>query len=189
MRGGLGKGSKYLFSIEQPPRSQRIYQLRCNASNGNISLLPPSRYKIEVVTRFEARFGSRELFPDLEPRAYLNHAAMSPWSLAVREAMRACMDDYGRRGLDAFFSWTSRLRPTRAVPARRRGLDAFFSWYEQRKQLKDKLATLVGGAPDELAFVSSTTEGLVKVALCFPWRTSSGSLARLERGPHRCFRR
>ncbi len=147
MRGGLGKGSKYLFSIEQPPGSQRIYQLRCNASNGNISRLPPSRYKIEVVTRFEARFGSRELFPDLEPRAYLNHAAMSPWSLAVREAMRACMDDYGRRGLDAFFSW-----------------------YEQRKRLKDKLATLVGGAPDELAFVSSTTEGLVKVALCFPWR-------------------
>ncbi len=99
-----------------------------------------------LMARFEARFGSRELFPDLEPRAYLNHAAMSPWSLAVREAMRACMDDYGRRGLGAFFSW-----------------------HEQRKRLKDKLATLVGGAPDDLAFVSSTTEGLVKIALCFPW--------------------
>ena len=77
-----------------------------------------SRYKIEFMTRFEARFGSRELFPNLESRAYLNHAAMSPLSLAVCEAMRACMDDYGRRGLGAFFSW-----------------------HEQRKRLKDKLAT------------------------------------------------
>ena len=47
----------------------------------------------------QPRLGSRELFPDLEARAYLNHAAMSPPSVAVRDAMVGFVDDHARKGL------------------------------------------------------------------------------------------
>ena len=39
------------------------------------------------MAEYQARLGSRELFPDLEVRAYLNHTAMSPLSVAVRDVI------------------------------------------------------------------------------------------------------
>ena len=93
-----------------------------------------------------AELGSRELFPDLEARAYLNHAAMSPLSLPVQEAARVCMRDFARKGLGAYFIWA-----------------------DQRHRLKEKLAVLLGSAAEDIALVPSTTEGLSKLALCFPW--------------------
>ncbi len=52
------------------------------------------------------RLGDRGLFPELEPRAYLNHAGISPPSLAVREAVLSLLLDYGRHGAKAFPSWS-----------------------------------------------------------------------------------
>ena len=93
-----------------------------------------------------ARMGDRSLFPDLEPFAYLNHAAISPPSLAVRDAVHAILDDYLRRGVSAL--------PT---------------WLAQRERLRDKLASLIGGAASDVAFVPNTTRGVTDVALCLPW--------------------
>ena len=96
---------------------------------------------------FEARLGDRELFPELEPLVYLNHAAISPPSLAVRWAMKRVVADYERRGVGAFTAW-----------------------HEQRGRLRGKIAELIGAAaPSDVAFVPSTTRGIVDVALCLPW--------------------
>ena len=38
-------------------------------------------------TRYLARIGDRSLFPDLEPKAFLAHAAVSAPSIAVRRAV------------------------------------------------------------------------------------------------------
>lgn len=99
------------------------------------------------MTDHQARLGNRELFPDLEARAYLNHAAMSPLSVAVRDAMAGFVDDHARKGLGALFTW-----------------------FEQRRRLREKLASFIGADASEVAFVPSTTEGIVDIALCFPWQ-------------------
>lgn len=94
-----------------------------------------------------ARPGSRALFPDLEPVAYLSHAAISPPSEPVRAAVASAVEEYARRG-------------AAAVPAA----------LERRARLRGKLAWLVGAQPAELALLPNTTSGIVAVAQCFPWR-------------------
>ena len=49
-----------------------------------------------------ATFGDRSLFPTLEPAAYLNHAAISPPSAAVHDAVSRCLQHYGALGMGAF---------------------------------------------------------------------------------------
>lgn len=90
--------------------------------------------------------GSRELFPDLAAVSYLNHAAISPASRPVVEAVEECVGDYARRGLDAFPRWLG-----------------------VRQRLRERLARLVGARPEDLALVPNTTSGVLDVALCFPW--------------------
>src|SRR5690606_23829369 len=46
--------------------------------------------------------GDRSLFTELEPFAYLAHAAISPASSEVRRAALAVADDYARHGFGAF---------------------------------------------------------------------------------------
>ena len=94
-----------------------------------------------------ARFGDRSLFPALEARVYVNHAAISPPSRPVIEAVSGVLASYASRGAGAFLTWM-----------------------EQRKRLKDKLATLLGARAEDLGLVQSTTRGVNDVALCFPWR-------------------
>ena len=94
-----------------------------------------------------AQLGDRSLFPDLEARAYLNHAAVSPLSSPARRAARLALDDYARRGVFAIGTWI-----------------------EQRSRLREKLAALIGARPEEIAFVPNTTRGVTDVALCFPWQ-------------------
>ncbi len=94
-----------------------------------------------------ARLGDRSLFPDLAPAAYLNHAAISPLSLPVRDAIAAVADDHARRGSDAFLTW-----------------------HAERQRLRGLLARLLGARPDDLALVANTTRGVSDIALCFPWR-------------------
>jgi selenocysteine lyase/cysteine desulfurase len=91
--------------------------------------------------------GDRSLFPDLEARAYFNHAAVAPVSTPVRDACRAAVDAVARRGAGAWLE----LR-------------------EGRERLRSDLARLLGAAPADLALVPSTSQGVVDIALCLPWR-------------------
>jgi len=91
--------------------------------------------------------GSRALFPDLQPAVYLNHAAISPPSLPVREAVRATLDGYASRGV-SFFADT----------------------HAQRGRVRGLLAGLMNAAPDDVALIPNTSAGVVDIALCLPWR-------------------
>ncbi len=91
--------------------------------------------------------GDRSAFPNLEPRSYLNHAAISPVSRMVQEAVQRVLADYSRRGVAAVFDWV-----------------------EQRQRLKALLARLIGAQQSEVALSPSTTRGLSDIAQCFPWR-------------------
>jgi selenocysteine lyase/cysteine desulfurase len=98
-------------------------------------------------TRYLARLGDRSLFPELEPRAYLNHAAVSPVSIAVAKAAETCLADYAHRGIRAIERW---------IP--------------QRHGLKAKLGSMIGAAADDIALMPSTSFGVLAVALSFPWK-------------------
>lgn len=93
------------------------------------------------------RFGDRSLFPRLQARVYLNHGAISPPSVPVQRAVHTLLDDYAARGVGAFLTW-----------------------HAARQDLRALLATLIGAQPEDIAFVPSTTAGLVDLALCLPWR-------------------
>lgn len=96
---------------------------------------------------FAPTLGSRELFPDLEPLVYCNHAALSPPSWPVRRAMQNALVDFGRRGASAYGTHIS-----------------------QRNRLRGKLAQLIGVSADELAFIPNTSYGVTAIAFSFPWR-------------------
>ena len=91
--------------------------------------------------------GDRSLFPDLAARFYLNHAAISPPSLPVRAAALGVLEDYARHGAAAFPRWS-----------------------EQRARLKRKFASMIGAAAADIGLVPNTTQGVIDVALCLPWR-------------------
>jgi selenocysteine lyase/cysteine desulfurase len=93
-----------------------------------------------------ARLGDRSLFPSLEPRAYLNHASLSPPSEPVRRAAAQSVDGWARHGAAAY---------REAI--------------ERRARLRQKLAALLGARAEDLAFTQSTSAGIIDVALCFPW--------------------
>lgn len=93
------------------------------------------------------RIGSRALFPLLEPRAYLNHAGVSPPSDPVRNAAREAVDDFARRGGDAVGAAL-----------------------ERRARLRGRIAELLGAAPEDVALTGNTSAGIQAVALDFPWR-------------------
>jgi len=97
-------------------------------------------------TRYLARLGDRSLFPELTPRAYLNHAAISAVSVPVEKAVEEVLVDY-----------------------RRRGLHAIERWLPQRTQLKQKLGAMIGVDGSNLALTPSTSFGVLAIALCFPW--------------------
>lgn len=93
------------------------------------------------------KLGDRRLFPTLEARAYLNHAAISPPSSRVQAAVAQVVDDYAVRGVAALHRWL-----------------------DQREQLRAQLAGLIGADPAELGYVANTTAGVRTIALCLPWR-------------------
>lgn len=94
----------------------------------------------------EARLGDRSLFLDLEPSAYLAHAAISPPSLVARRAVLGLLGDYARRGAGAFGATL-----------------------DQRQRLRGKLAALINAKPSEVALVPNTTLGVTQVAMGFPF--------------------
>lgn len=94
-----------------------------------------------------AELGSRALFPGLEPTVYINHASVSPPSLAVRAAVEHVLDGYARRGMH---------------------------WYAQemdrRERVRAQLGRLINADAADLALVPNTSHGVMTVALCLPWR-------------------
>ena len=98
-------------------------------------------------TSCRARLGDRSLFPDLEAEVYLRHSAISPVSLPVRDAARAVLDDYAKGGFVGYGRWLG-----------------------QRRRLKETLAALIGASAEDLAFVPNTTQGVIDIAQCFPWK-------------------
>lgn len=92
--------------------------------------------------------GSRALFPDLKTGAYLNHAGLSPPSLAVRRSIAAVLEDYAALG-------------TGGIHHR----------IEERERLRAKLATFINAeSPTDVGFVQNTSRGVTDIALCIPWK-------------------
>lgn len=99
------------------------------------------------MTDLTPTLGDRRLFPDLEARVYLNHAAISPPSLPVRAACVRVLDDYATLGAGAWLRYR-----------------------DQRDQLRGDLAALIGARAADVALVPSTTQGVIDIALCLPWQ-------------------
>ena len=97
--------------------------------------------------KYEAVLGDRSLFPALAPRAYLAHAAISPPSLAVHDAVARALAGYTERGALAFGATV-----------------------EQRVRLRAQLAALMGAEANSVGLVPNTTAGITDLALCIPWR-------------------
>jgi len=97
--------------------------------------------------------GDRSLFPSLRATSYLAHAAVSPPSRLVEEAVARYL---ARVAAD--------------------GSLAFGAAVEQRRRLREGLARLLGARTDEVAIVPNTSTGVSAVALSFPWQRGDSVL-------------
>ena len=93
------------------------------------------------------RFGSRDIFPLLAPKVYVNHAAVSPPSTVVVNAINNVLTDYS--------TW---------------GLEAVFPWADQREELRSDIANLINAQPQEIGFIGNTTAGMIHIANCLRWK-------------------
>ena len=89
----------------------------------------------------------RDEFPVTEHWAYLNHAAVAPLSRRAAAAMEGTIQDVCRHGVVHHQDW-----------------DRVFA------ALRSSAARLIGAAPEEVAIVKNTTEGLSMVANGLDWR-------------------
>ena len=96
----------------------------------------------------------RSLFPVTETYIYCNHAAVSPLSTRVRDAMTGLVDDVTRHGSVHFFDWVDT--------------------YEKARQ---SAARLVNATARELAFMRNTSEALSTVANGLDWREGDNVIA------------
>lgn len=102
---------------------------------------------VRGVAELQPAIGKRDLFTDLRPLVYTNHAGIAPVSAVVKRAVATMLTDYAKHGADAF--------PT---------------WMAQRRRLKGKLATLLGASEAEIALTHNTSRGLFDVAMALPWQ-------------------
>jgi cysteine desulfurase / selenocysteine lyase len=99
-------------------------------------------------------------FPVAERWAYLDHAAVAPLPKRAADVLRAWSEDQERNGAVHWLDWEAKLRTARA-----------------------NLARLIHAAPDEIAFVNSTTQGIGIVAEGFPWRAGDNVVTAAEEYP------
>jgi cysteine desulfurase/selenocysteine lyase len=95
----------------------------------------------------EYTFGSRALFPDLEASIYLNHAAISPLSTPVRDAIRSTTDRIAAKGMAHYHESL-----------------------EIRAALRSRVGQFLGTQATSVAFTSNTSQGITAVAMCLPWK-------------------
>jgi len=88
----------------------------------------------------------RSLFPVTRHWAYLNHAAVGPFSLPVAQAIQNFTD-----------------------LALNEGYTAGPLWQERTEQIREKTAQLIGALKEDLAFVKNTSHGLSLVAQGLSW--------------------
>ncbi len=89
----------------------------------------------------------RRQFPVAGGCVYFNHAAVAPLSTPVRQAMERHLADQAGHGARHMPAWVAGLEHTRAAVAR-----------------------LLSAAPDSIALLKNTSEGLAAVALGLDWR-------------------
>jgi len=83
----------------------------------------------------------RSLFPITKNYIYMNHAAVSPLSTRVRDAMASLADDVMRHGTAHYEDW-----------------------YRTYDNVRSSAARLVNARPHEIAFVRNTSDGISTVA-------------------------
>jgi selenocysteine lyase/cysteine desulfurase len=89
----------------------------------------------------------RSLFPVTESLIYMNHAAVSPISRHVREAMVGLLDDVHHFGAE---HWDR--------------------WVETYDAVRHSLAQLLNAEPSEIAFAKNTSEGISTFANGLDWQ-------------------
>src|SRR5689334_6515749 len=89
----------------------------------------------------------RSLFPVTERYVYLNHAAVSPLSTRVRDAMNHLVNDVTMNGSFNYDDWLKTYERARSAAAR-----------------------IVNARPHEIAFMRNTSEAISTVANGLPWR-------------------
>jgi len=90
---------------------------------------------------------ARRFFPAVENQLYLNHAASSPFSTRVVNALGEYTEN--------------RLSGT---------VDAHKQDFREMESLRKNLATLIQASPDRIAFTSNTSHGLNIIAQGYPWK-------------------
>ncbi len=102
----------------------------------------------------------RPQFPVTERLIYLNHAAVSPLSRRAAEAMQHLAQDaleYGSLHYD--------------------------KWMATYQGVRDSAAALINAAPEEIALVKNTSEGVATVAMGIDWRPGDVVVAFEEEFP------
>jgi len=89
----------------------------------------------------------RSLFPVTEKYTYLNHSAVSPISIPVRDAMNRLIEDVTRNGFVNYRDWLQTYEQTRESAAR-----------------------LVNARAHEIAFMRNTSEAISAVANGIDWK-------------------
>ncbi|MFN8613388.1 MAG: aminotransferase class V-fold PLP-dependent enzyme [Vulcanimicrobiota bacterium] len=99
------------------------------------------------MVELKPELGSRRLFPHLQPACYLCHAGVSPLSEPVQQAVASLMGRFAGEGVGAVAEMLA-----------------------MRQRLHQKLASLLGCLPYDLALTAGTSWGILAVAQNFPWR-------------------
>jgi cysteine desulfurase / selenocysteine lyase len=102
----------------------------------------------------------RDAFPAAQSLIYLNHAAVAPLSHPAAEAMRWLLDD-----------------------ALLNGAAHYEKWLEAYDGLRKAAARLVNAAPQEIALMKNTSEGISTVAQGIDWRAGDRVVAFKEEFP------
>jgi cysteine desulfurase / selenocysteine lyase len=106
----------------------------------------------------------RGSFPVTERLIYLNHAGVAPLSRPAAEAMRGLADDALHFGSLHYAAWLGAYDGLRASAAR-----------------------LMGAAPEEIAIVKNTSEGIATIAMGLDWRPGDKVVAFEEEFPANYF--
>lgn len=102
----------------------------------------------------------RAEFPVSGRWAYFDHAAVAPLPRRSGDVMRAWVEEQEHNGCVHWPDWERKLEANRGAVAR-----------------------LIGADPDEVAYVTSTTQGIGLVAEGFPWREGDNVVTAAEEYP------